>query len=216
MASAEQIQQYEQKWAQAADTAFAVLDSSDWDKQKSKDKDCEIYLRHEKGSSFAQVKSVVTINAPISTVEENLKTTKVVDKNTPKEEREGNIERRIVSQVNDGADAAGFFYIAVESPSSLVSPREFLMYQKLTRRDGKIALIRTSIENDDIQKTAKGNVRGNMHFQAFIAESVNDSTTKLCFVCHADPCGKIPSMVYNSAATNQGYSALRLKRDIEK
>jgi hypothetical protein len=62
---------------------------------------------------------------------------------------------------------------------------------------------------------AKGAVRGNMVFQAFIVEP-DPVGSKLTFLCHAEPNGSVPSAIYNTAATNQGYSALRIKNALEK
>ena len=212
MATPEQISQYQQKWQNAVDTVFADIDAEGWKKEKTH-KGVDIYLRHDKSSSFAQVKSIVTIDAPIGKVEENLKTVKPVDHSTPKHEGEGNLERRLIP-AGDGTDCMGFFYVVVESPSSLVSPREFLTFQRMIHKDNKIALVRTSIENDEIQKPQKGYVRGNMFFQAFVVEPEGDKS-KLTFIVHADPCGKVPSAIYNSAATGQGMSALHIKEEVE-
>ena len=73
----------------------------------------------------------------------------------------------------------------------------------------------TSIENEALHGVGKGYVRGKLHFQAYIAEADGDNKTKLTFMGHADPCGSIPAMVYNAAATNQGYSLLNIKKGVE-
>ena len=46
--------------------------------------------------------------------------------------------------------------------------------------------------------------------------SQKDKQTQLTFLCHADPSGNVPAMIYNVAATNQGYSALRAKKALEQ
>ena len=215
MASAEQIQEYNKLWDEAVSKAFDAYNGSGWSQQKSNDPAIEIFTRTVSGSGFAQVKSVATVAAPIDKVFEHLKTSKTIDQNTPKEEREGNIERRILSTVEGDPNNAGFFYINIEASSRLVSPRDFLMYQKMGERDGSKFLVRTSIDNQEMRPTANGSVRANMFFQCFICEKVDDNNTKLTFICHADPAGSIPAMVYNFAATNQGYSVLRMKKEIE-
>lgn len=211
MATPEQVTEYEHKWEQAVDTVFSLVDADGWKKEQSKDSNLEIFIRHDKNSSFAQVKSVTTVHTTLSAVEENFKTVKTVDSNTPKDQREGAIERRLIDKAGDGADAAGFFYIVVESSSRLVSPREFLCFQKIAHRDGKIALVRTSIENENIHKVGKGYVRGNMIFQGFVAEQEGDNV-KITFVVQADPCGSVPAMVYNAVATGQGYNLLSMRK----
>lgn len=215
MATPEQVTEYEHQWEQAVDTVFAVVDADGWKKENSKDSNLEIFIRHDKSSSFAQVKSVTTVHSTLAAVEENFKTVKTVDDKTPKDQREGAIERRLLSQAGDGADAAGFFYIVVESSSRLVSPREFLCFQKIAHRDGKIALVRTSIENEALHGVGKGNVRGKMIFQGFVAEQQGDNV-KLTFVVQADPCGSVPAMVYNAVATGQGYNLLSMRKELDK
>ena len=215
MATPEQITEYDQKWQEAVNTVFSVVNDDGWKKEHSKEKDLEIFIRHDKSSSFAQVKSVTTVHTTLQAVEENFKTVNTVDENTPKDQREGAIERRLLDKAGDGADGAGFFYIVVESSSRLVSPREFLCYQKIAHKDGKIALVRTSIENEALHKVGKGYVRGKMIFQGFVAEQDGDNV-KLTFVVQADPCGSVPAMVYNAVATGQGYNLLSMKKALEK
>ena len=214
MATPEQVAEYEAKWQKAVDEVFQLYSGEGWKEESQKEKDMQVFLRYDPSSSFAQVKAVVTINAPLERVEEVLKTVKTVDANTPKDQRDGNLERAFLGPCGDGSDAEGYFYIVVESPSRFVSAREFLLIQKLARRDGKIAMVRTSIVNDAIHPVQKGNVRGDMHFQGYVAETEGNHT-KLTFIAHPDPCGSIPAMVYNTAVVHQGMNALRMKREIE-
>ncbi|KAK8839666.1 hypothetical protein M9Y10_032037 [Tritrichomonas musculus] len=216
MATQEQVAEYEQKWQKTVDHVFSLIDAKDWKKEKSKDSDIEIFLRHDPSSSFAQIKSFCTINAPLSTVEAVLaKPPYTVDENTPKDQRDGNIERRFLGKAGDGADAAGFLYVVLETSSRLVSPREFLSFQKIAHKDGKVALVRTSIVNEALHGNTKGYVRGNIVFHAFIAEADGDNKTKLTFLGQADPCGSIPAMVYNAIASHQGYKVGSIKKEAE-
>lgn len=59
MATPEQIAEYNKKWEEAVEHVFSIIDASDWKKEKSKEKDVEIYLRHEHPSPFAQVGYIV-------------------------------------------------------------------------------------------------------------------------------------------------------------
>lgn len=216
MATPEQIAEYEKQWEKTVDEVFSLVDAQDWKKEKSKEDGLDIYLRYDPSSSFAQIKSVCTVNAPLSAVEANLKQpTTTVDENTPKDKRDGDIERRLLGTVGDGSDCAGFLYVVLESPSRMISPREFLSFQKIAHRDGKVALVRTSIENEALHGVGKGYVRGKLHFQAYIAESDGENKTKLTFMGHADPCGSIPAMIYNAVATGQGYNAYTIKKEVE-
>lgn len=216
MATPEQVAEYEQKWEKTVDHVFSLIDAQDWKKEKSKDSNIEIYNRFDPSSSFAQIKSFCTINAPLSTVESILaKPPETVDANTPKEKRDGNVERKFLGKAGDGADAAGFLYVVLETSSRLVSPREFLSFQKIAHRDGKVALVRTSIENEALHGNGKGYVRGKIIFHAFIAEADGDNKTKLTFLGQADPCGSIPAMIYNAVASGQGYKVGAIKKEAE-
>lgn len=125
----------------------------------------------------------------------------LIDENTPKDQRAGNLERRFTESIKDCEDGTGFLYVVLESAFKLICPREFLSFQKIAYKDGKIALVRTSIKNKALHKNTKGYVRGKIYFQAFIAEDNGDNTTKLTFLGHADPCGNIPAVFYNKHIT---------------
>ena len=215
-ATPEEIAEYDKKWEQAVEHVFSIIDKDDWKKEKSKEKDVEIYLRHEHPSPFAQIKSVTIVNAPLSAVEANLrKPSTTVDENTPKDKRDGAIERRVLQTVGEGDDAASFIYVVLESGSKLVKPREFLSYSKITHKDGKVALVRVSVENDKLHGVGKDYVRSTLYFQAYIAEAEGENKTKLTFVGHADPSGSVPAFVYNAVATGQGYTVVGMKKEIE-
>lgn len=191
----------------------AIIDDAGW-KVDKEEQDITFYLRYEEPSKFAQVKSIVTINKPVDEVFNYVKAVRVVDKDTPKDQREGCIERRTLNPIEGDPNEAQFYYIIIESHSRLVSARDFLMYQKVFTEGDKRYLVRTSIVNDSIKPVDKNYVRANMFFQAFVMEPA-DGGCKLTFLCHADPSGSIPAMVYNVAAVNQGRSALRFKQALE-
>lgn len=192
-----------------------IINDPNWTKEKEEPA-IVFYKRMEKGSSFAQIKSVVTIKGKtVEEVQDYMKHIRTIDENTPKDQREGCLERRVVKTIEGDANEASFYYIAVETSSRLVSSRDFLMYQKAFVEGDKCYLVRTSIVNDEIKAPVKKYVRANMFFQAFVSEPCEEGT-KLTFLCHADPSGNVPAMIYNVAAINQGYSALRAKQALEK
>jgi hypothetical protein len=157
----------------------------------------------------------VTIAKPPQEVLAYCKNVRPVTSSTPKDQREGCLERRIISTVDGDPNGASFYYIAVDSNSSVVSSRDFLMFTRIFVEGPISYLVRTSIVNDAIAPPKKGLVRGNMFFQAFVVEP-DPAGTKLTFVCHADPAGSVPAMIYNTAVNNQGLSALRVKKALEK
>ena len=59
------------------------------------------------------------------------------------------------------------FIIAIESPSIVVSPRDFLLFPRIIHIEEKLILLRTSIENKQLKPNVKGLLHGNMFFQAY-------------------------------------------------
>jgi hypothetical protein len=213
MASPEQIASYQAKVEAAFGTVKSLVDDPQW-KENKKEKDIVFYFRYESGSSFCQVKSIVTIAKPPEVTFNFVKSDRPVNASTPKDQKEGCIERRNLAPVDGDPNESKFYYIVVDANSRLVSNREFLMFQRVFREGDKLFLVRTSVDNEALVPPAKGTVRGNMVFQAFIVEP-DPAGSKLTFLCHAEPNGSIPSALYNAAATNQGYSALRFKKALE-
>lgn len=202
MATPEQVAKYERKWQKTVDLVFSLIEAKDWQKEKSKESDFEVFTRQDLSSPFYQIKSVCTINNPLYMVEELFKIPPAtVDENTPNDKKAGNIERHFTESIKDCDDGTGFLYVVLESAFKLICPREFLSFQKIAYKDGKIALVRTSIKNKALHGNTKGYVRGKIHFQAFIAEDNGNNTTKLTFLGHADPCGNIPAVLYNRHIT---------------
>lgn len=217
MATHEQLNEYDSKLKNAVNEIFSIIDADDWEERKSNEEGLQIYLRHDPSSSFNQVKSICVISAPLITVDTNLRQPiTTIDENTPIDKRNGYIEKCMIYSIGDGSDCAGFLYTVIEFPSKFISPREFLTYQKVINRDGKIVLVRTSIDNDELHGVGEGYVRGRLHFQAYIAESIKENKTKLTFIEFADPCGNIPSLLYNTFLINRSFSNVcSIKKEIE-
>ncbi|KAK8899065.1 hypothetical protein M9Y10_001364 [Tritrichomonas musculus] len=198
MATLEQVTKYEKKWQKTAELVFSLLNAKEWKKENSKESDFEVFTNQDPSSPFYQIKSVCILNDPLNEVEKTFKEPpQTVDENTPKDKKNGNIERRFTGRFKDCDDGTGFLYVVLESAFKLICPREFLSFQKIAYKDCRVALIRTSIENKALYKNTKGYVRGKIFFQAFIAEDNENNTTKFTFLGHADPCGNIPAVFYN-------------------
>ena len=213
----EQLSEYGKKNEEVLARVLELQNSGDW-KLTKEEADIKFYNRTDKSSSYHQVKSVVSIPAPMATVLEVLKPIEIVDSNTPKDKRHGLNERKTVYGPLDDEHNTTVFYIELESPGMMVSPRDFLLFRRHYTKDGKEIFLHNSIDNADLQPEKKGVVRGDMLFQSFIAEKDPDepNNVRLTFLVHADPKGKIPAMAYNMVVTNQGYAAKGIrKRSIE-
>jgi hypothetical protein len=193
-------------------TQFAALKgheaSKDW-KEEKKDGDLTLYRKDCAGSSFKCIKSEIIIEKPYDAVLKHAATVKQFDRSAPAEVRDGTFEKTL-TKINDSQWDEGFLYYAVESPSKLVSHRDFLTYRKHFEENGKHYFMQTSIVNDDIKAPVKGFVRANISFNALIVEQ-HPKGAKLVFIAHADPCGSVPSMIYNSVSIKQGYTLQKLK-----
>lgn len=206
------IDSYKQQVDETTKKVLHILDDPGW-VEKEKKTEITFYTRSVAGSSFNQIKSVVTIPTTLDKLYEELKKVVPVNDETPKEKRDGFLERCILSEIDE---QTAFYYIALETSSRFVSPRDFLTIQRvIPNLDEKVILIRTSIIDDTIKPEVKGRVRGNMFFQAYIGEEEN-GIVKLSFLVHADPCGSVPAMIYNTVATKQGENALKIKKALMK
>lgn len=209
----EQIAEYAKQSEELLPKFIALASSNEW-KESKKEEDITFYTRTDPSSPYHQVKSVVTIPAPIDTVLSILKPIEVVDKSTPKEKRHGLNERKALYGPADDQYQTAIFEIEIESPAPLVSPRDFLLFRRFYQKDGKQVYLHNSIVNNTLFPEKKGVVRGEMPFQGFIVEQDPDhqGNVRLTFLVHADPKGKIPSAVYNLVVTNQGYAAKGIRK----
>ena len=209
--SPEQIAEYEKIYDEKVKTVLALIDDPNW-KEEKKEEFITFYLRKDPSSSFSQVKSVVEVPLPPSKVAEFLKVVKKVDATTKPEDRDGCIERCTLN-ITDEATSTGFYYIVIESPSRFVTPRSILMFRKVVPIDDKYILLQFSVDNDAVHPKDSKYVRANMFFQAnvVIPDPADPNKCKVIFVCHCDPCGSVPAMLYNTSAMKQGYAALRVR-----
>jgi hypothetical protein len=188
---------------------LTVLDAPDWSSPR-RDGDTTFYTRSVAGSSFTMIKSEVAIPAPLHVILDRLSEVPEVTPDMPAAVRDGSI-RRYGLVVEPNRFNEGFIYLALESGSRLVSPRDFLMYRRHFEKDGTHYFVQASVQNDAIKPEVKGFVRGRILTQAF-ALDIKDDVPRLRFVAHADPAGSIPAIIYNAVAQKQGYLVQKLKK----
>ena len=198
----EEIQKYEEAIQKCFEDCKAVVDAPDWKKEKE-EPDVTFFVRKVEGSSFNMVKSFSMIPKPMDVVVDDLCEVQNIEPDMdPKVRGETHQQHLYISKPNKWND--GFIYLALETPTRIVSPRDFLMYRKHFEENGKHYFTQVSIVNDAIQPEVKGFVRGRILTQCFLAEQEGDQI-KLTFIVHADPAGSIPAWIYNKVATGQGY-----------
>ena len=210
----EKLAEYSKLHDAAVEKVLSIADASDWTLEKE-DKDIVFYKRFEPSSSFAQIKSVVTIpDSSLEEVKKALEPILHIDEKTPDNQRHGlDISREIAGNTSD----YNIFYIATTSPGPMISGRDFVFYRKEVEKDGKLIYINVSVPDDDIVPPTSKYVRGVMSFQGYIAQLEADGkTVKLQFFVHADPKGKVPSWAYNKVVTSQGYAAKGIRSKIIK
>lgn len=173
----------------------------------------KFYTATYPGSSFSMVKSVVSIAGKHDETIKILNSVEKIDDKTPKEVADGTKLREIFGGEEGGAR---YIYMVLDSGSRLASNREFLVVRKRYDVDTKIVWLCVSVDNTTIRPVGKGNVRGNMTFQAYILDKDpdNEGADRLTFIVHADPCGSIPAMIYNSVAVNQGNGARKIRDEV--
>ena len=179
------------------------------------DGDIKFYKGTYPGSSFEMLKSQMIDENLHDGLIKNLDTIEEVDESMPKEKRHGTKRCFSFGHLNDEKNTY-YFYMAVESGNWLVSDREFLMLRRKYAEDNKLIWLNVSVDGEDIYPVQGKNVRGKTTFQGFILEKVDDKTDKLTFIMHTDPCGSVPAMVFNFAATNQGITIKRIADKLKK
>ena len=206
----EDLSAYFQKLEDAIDNALKIYNDAQWI-LKEKNSDIAYYQRIEE-SCF---KCDTYIPCTIDELEKRFRINPRISKCTPKNEREGYIERKTIYQIDENTS---FLYFAIESNFIFISPRDFLIIQGISRRDGKVLLVGTSIVDEVIQPDVKGIIRGNIHFQAYIGEEDKERTgfIKLTFLIKVDLCGLIPPIAYGTIVHQRMSNILKYKKQLSK
>ena len=110
------IDSYKQQVDETTKKVLHILDDPGW-VEKEKKTGITFYTRSVAGSSFNQIKSVVTIPTTLDKLYEELKKVVPVNGETPKEKRDGFLERCILSEIDE---QTAFYYIALETSSRFV------------------------------------------------------------------------------------------------
>jgi hypothetical protein len=197
---------------------LALLNDPNW-KETKREPEIVFFTRTDPSSPFSQLKSIVSIPAPIEAVLQALRPIETVDAKTPKGDRHGLQERRVVVGPADDEHQSTVFYLVLESPGPLISPRDFLMSRYLyPLPDNRFAYLHLSIDNESLVPLNSKYVRGEMLFQGYLVENDPDApgSVRLTFFVHADPKGAIPAWAYNNVVTGQGYTAKGIKKKVLK
>lgn len=211
---AEVLARYVEEADKVVSETIPMLDGPGWHEEK-KEPEIVFYKRTSPTSSFAQVKSVVSIPGSMDEVLAALRPISVIDETTPRDQRHGIVERRVVFGPQDDESETCVFYIALEPPR-FVTSRDFVLFRRLVKLDGgKMCYFHHSVECD-LVPVDKKKVRANMFFQGFLCEQdpSDANAIQLTFFAQADPMGSIPAMAYNMTAINQGYTAKGIKKRV--
>lgn len=207
----ELVEKYTTRAQEILNTVLGFIDDDSW-KESKIDSEIAFYTRYEPSSSFAQVKSVVSIKAPNDVIQGLITPIVPVDKSTPKEQNLGFDFQRTIYEVPNDPESRCFVYMALPSPGMMISGRDFALFRRHFLFDGKREVdLMFSVDEDEISPPVNEYVRAKMTFQGFVSEPVGDEV-KLTFFVHVDPAGKLPSWAYNLVATDQGNAALDIKK----
>jgi hypothetical protein len=190
----------------------SIIDAPDWTVTKQ-EPTITFYSRYESSSPFAQIKSVVSIPASLEKVMAVLDVVVPVDANTPAKQRDGCQERYVTNPVPGDPNSAIFNYVALETPTRIVAPRDFLLYRRKYPFRGGFVWLHTSVADESLKPVKSPFVRGKMTYEADIAypDPETPGAVRMIFATHADPAGSIPAWVYNAVATDQGYFAKQVR-----
>ena len=212
--SPEEYAEYDKQLDGVKKDILENLHSSDWSFAKEESDGCKIFKRSVPTSSYAMIKAVIHIPVPKEIVFQAIKPCNDITPSTPKDKKEGLLERRLINYDENDPTARAFMYCAAEAPVFFVAPRDFLVYRKRIDADNKILYLHTSVKNNKIMPERQGFVRSLMKQQAFIIEDDPSSPEKsiLTFILHSEIGGSIPASVYNIAALAQGKSVIGLRK----
>lgn len=220
MTKAEVTTEQKAQFDAAAEEAFnkivgLLADMSQF-KQTKEDSGIKLFSRTDPSSSFSQVLSETTVNAPLEAVLADLRKVPLYDKSMDKKVRGDTLIQEYYPIVDNDPNQDGFVYCGLDTPVRLVSKRDFLMYRKHFEKDGVHYFVHVSVDYQGVRPVTSEFVRGKI-FQVDIAcaDPSDASKTILRFFVHADPCGSIPAWVYNLTAESQGYDVKKVKDRVE-
>ncbi|OHT11461.1 hypothetical protein TRFO_19101 [Tritrichomonas foetus] len=211
--TAEQKASFDKIADETLEKTISILADKASFKEEKKDGPINFYTRSEKGSSFSQVLSSTSIPVPVERVLEELKKVEIIDPSMDKKLRDDTLYQELYVLDESDSFHDGFVYCALDTPTRLVSKRDFLMYRKHYERDGVHYFVHVSVDYQGVRPVTKEYVRGKILLQIDIldADPENEGAARLRFLVHADPAGSIPAWVYNMTAISQGYAVKKVR-----
>ncbi|OHS98274.1 hypothetical protein TRFO_35338 [Tritrichomonas foetus] len=211
--SNELIEKYNQIHEEKLQYILSSLSSeqdSTWTFQKSV-KNMDLFFRSAKDSSIVETKTIVSLSVPKEAMIDVMTYGKVFTLETTPQGPIPPQEIFALHESHDDKDSI-IYFMAMEAPAILVAPREFLLYRRTYRIDGKTIFMQMSIENEDLKPQRKDFVRGTIFGQAFVIEDDKNcdkqengeyKKAKMTVFSHVNPGGRLPSFAINFSVKNQ-------------
>lgn len=187
-------------------------------KLKKKDGDFNIYVKKDPINKFDQIMSWVSMPFTEEEILSQVRCLDLIDEHTPDKDRNGIAIRRILWEDKEDKEHENLIvYICMETPVRIVSKRDFLIFRRLYRDNGRAYFMHISFDNEKIMPQVEGNVRGQIYFQMYIVEDDPDiqGNKKLWFLAQANPMGNIPAWVYNAIVVGQAQNPQIIKNTLE-
>jgi hypothetical protein len=193
----EYISEHERKFAEI----ITALESDSWSPQKTEQSIAQ-FSRYVTDSPFVQTKTIVSLPVPKDAMVDVMTYGRVYTLETTPQ---GPIAPREIFAIYDGKDdnQTIVYFMAMESPAFMVSPREFLLLRRKYVRDGKTIFMQMSIDNSEIKPERRGFVRGTIHGQAFVIEDAENGNSRMTVFSHVNPGGSLPTWAVNYSVKNQ-------------
>ena len=201
--TSELIEQYNKMHVEKKNYIIHSIEESNWVLQKQEE-NIKLYFRSIDGSKFIETKTVVNVKAPAQCMVDIMTTGKVYKlEDTP----QGPIPPREIYMIYDAHDEnqSYIYFMAMESPFFMVTPREFMLYRRTYFENGKTIFVQMSIDNEDIKPQRKEYVRGFISEQRFVIEEDTEDKNQciLTVFSHVNPGGSLPSWAVNYSVKNQ-------------
>ena len=209
----EQKSEFDKISEETFNKVLSILSDESSFKENKKDGPVTFYTRDDKDSSFTQVYSTTTIPVSVSRLLEEMQKVMEIDPTMDKKIRDDTLIQELYVLDENDPNRDGFVYVALDTPTRLVSKRDFLMYRKHYEKDGVHYFVHCSVDYNDVRPPTKEYVRGKILMQVDIVDSdpANPDNARLRFLIQADPCGSIPAWVYNMTAISQGYEVKKVR-----
>jgi hypothetical protein len=107
------------------------------------------------------------------------------------------------------------YHLQVQTPSSLVSNRDFMIMNKTLYEGDRAFRMGVSVVHDELPNPEYGFVRGQVMLSGFFAEKREDGVY-LININHSNPMGWVPAWLVNATLTKYAQNVAKVREWVEQ